>query len=96
MEIRDDGRIEIVGDLTFDTVGELFTRSSDAGRGTGKTILDLSRVSRTDSAGLALMVEWLRRARRRDGRIEVINMPEQMRSIARMCKLEGVLLANAS
>ena len=86
-------RIELIGDLTFDTVSEFFARSSDVDYGSGTTVLDLSQVTRTDSAGLALMVEWLRGARRKDGRIEVINMPEQMRSIARMCKLDGVLLA---
>lgn len=94
IESLDEGRVELVGALTFETVGELFTRGSDAIHGTQKTTLDLSKVTRADSAGLALMVEWLRRARRRNAQIEIINMPEQMRSIARLSKLDGVLLAD--
>ena len=94
LESLDDGRVEIAGDLSFGTVGELIARGADAIQGTGKTIFDLGKVTRTDSAGLALMVEWLRRARQKNTRIEIINMPEQMRSIARMSKLDGVLLAD--
>lgn len=94
LEARDGGRFELVGDLTYETVVELLAGSADALGGAQNTVLDLSRVTRADSAGLALMVEWLRRARQRNVRIEIINMPEQMRSIARMSKLDGVLLAD--
>jgi phospholipid transport system transporter-binding protein len=52
----------------------------------------LRAVTRADSAGLALMVEWLREARRRGGRLEVVNMPDQMFGIAHMSKLDRVLL----
>lgn len=92
--IRSDpeGQIELVGDLTFETVGELFKRSSETDRGTDKITVDLAKVTRADSAGLALLVEWLRRARERNVHIRIINMPEQMCSIARMSKLDGVLL----
>ncbi len=86
------GPLELTGDLTFDTVGELFARSVDVVRGDRDITLDLGNVTRTDSAGLALLVEWLRWARRHRVRIKIINMPEQMRSIARMSKLDGVLL----
>jgi len=86
------GRVEISGDLTFDTVGELFSRGDEVLAGDGRVILDLRAVTRADSAGLALMVEWLREARRRGGRLEVVNMPDQMFSIAHMSKLDRVLL----
>ena len=88
---RDDGRIELAGDLTFDTVGALFARNMDAFSNGQKTVVDLAGITRADSAGLALLVEWLRQARRSQARLEVINMPEQMHSIASMCKLDGVL-----
>jgi phospholipid transport system transporter-binding protein len=96
IEPRDEGRIELVGDLTFETVGALLARGPDTVQAENGTVVDLAKVTRADSAGLALMVEWLRRARRRNARIEIINMPEQMRSIARMSKLDGVLLADGS
>lgn len=86
------GRLEPIGDLTFDTVGELFAQSVDVVDGSRDITLDLCNVTRTDSAGLALLVEWLRQARRQNVRIQVINMPVQMHSIARMSKLDGILL----
>lgn len=94
IESRGAGRIELAGDLTFATVSELFSRSAEVLDGSERTTLDLARVTRADSAGLALMVEWLRQARRENARIEVVNMPEQMLTIARMTKLDGILLAN--
>ncbi len=86
------GRAEITGDLTFDTVADIVSRGDEVLGGNGRITLDLRSVTRADSAGLALMVEWLREARRRGGRLEVVNMPEQMFSIAQMSKLDRVLL----
>jgi phospholipid transport system transporter-binding protein len=88
-----DGRVRISGDLTFETVAGLRERGAEVLRGHGDVTLDLNAVTRADSAGLALMVEWLREARRKDAGLHVVNMPDQMLAIARMSKLDGVLLA---
>ena len=83
----------ITGDLTFDTVGDLRLRGGEVFGGDAPVTLDLDGVTRADSAGLALMVEWLKQARARNLRLRVVNMPEQMLAIARMSKLDSVLLA---
>lgn len=57
----------------------------------GDVTLDFNAVTRADSAGLALMVEWLRALKRSNARIRVVNMPEQMMAIARISKLDKVL-----
>ncbi len=57
----------------------------------GDVTLDLNAVTRADSAGLALMVEWLRAPKRSNARIRVVNMPEQMMAITRISKLDKVL-----
>lgn len=88
-----NGRVQIAGDLTFETVGGLRERGAEVLQGEGDVILDLKAVTRADSAGLALMVEWLRQARRKDAGLRVVNMPDQMLAIARMSKLDSVLLA---
>jgi phospholipid transport system transporter-binding protein len=88
-----NGRVEIAGDLTFETVAGLRERGTEVLQGNGNVILDLNAVTRADSAGLALMVEWLREARNRETGLHVVNMPDQMLAIARMSKLDGVLLA---
>jgi phospholipid transport system transporter-binding protein len=48
-------------------------------------------VTRSDSAGLALLIEWLRESERLGKSITFLNMPAQMQSISRLCGLDGVL-----
>lgn len=88
-----DGRVAISGDLTFETVSTLRERGVELLGREGDVTLDLNAVTRADSAGLALMIEWLKQAKRRDATLQVVNMPEQMLAIARMSKLDEVLLA---
>ncbi len=89
----DNGRVEIAGDLTFETVANLRERGAEVLRGIGDITLDLNAVTRADSAGLALMVEWLKQAKRHDASLRVVNMPDQMLAIARMVKLDSFLIA---
>lgn len=89
----DNGRVEIAGDLTFETVARLRERGAEVLRGIGDITLDLNAVTRADSAGLALMVEWLKQAKRHDASLRVVNMPDQMLAIARMVKLDSFLIA---
>lgn len=89
----DNGRVEIAGDLTFETVAGLRERGAEVLQGVGDVTLDLNAVTRADSAGLALMVEWLKQARRHDASLRVVNMPDQMLAIARMVKLDSFLIS---
>lgn len=93
IEAPDSGSVAISGDLTFDTVNGLRHRSDEFLRDGSPVTLDLDGVTRADSAGLALMVEWLKQAQARDVPLRVVNMPDQMLAIARMSKLDNVLLA---
>ncbi len=51
------------GELTFQTVPGLYRESAGWFAGEGELVIDLAAVTRADSAGLALLVEWLKRAR---------------------------------
>ena len=88
------GSWQLFGDLSFTTVpdlrGGLDIRSADR---PGISI-DLAGVTRSDSAGLALLIEWLRESERQGKTITFLNMPPQMQSIARVCGLEGILPAD--
>ena len=53
--------------------------------------IDLSHVERSDSAGLALLVECLRHARQSGKTIRFFNIPAQMLAIARVSGLDEVL-----
>jgi phospholipid transport system transporter-binding protein len=81
----------LVGDLSFTTVpalrGGLVIKSADRPR----ISIDLAGVTRSDSAGLALLIEWLRESERLGKTITFLHMPAQLQSIARICGLDGIL-----
>jgi phospholipid transport system transporter-binding protein len=53
--------------------------------------IDLASIQRSDSSGVALLVEWLRLARRHGQEIRFINAPEQMQAIIRVAELDRLL-----
>lgn len=84
-------RQSLSGALTFDTVPDLYQAS--LGWFTGKSLsVDFSQVSKADSAGLALMTEWLRLAREKNCRVEFLNIPAQVQEFIRVSDLQDVLL----
>ena len=54
-EVRAADSYAVCGPLTFDTVTAVWPQGVAALRGPGPVHIDLSQVSRTDSAGLALL-----------------------------------------
>ena len=86
-----EGRWQIEGELGFKSVSGILAR---AGRlmSSGENIeMDLKGVTRADSAGLALLIEWLREAERAGKSIVFVNVPVQMLSIARISGLDAIL-----
>lgn len=89
---QSDGGLSIKGEMSFATVDRLLAQSSALSfNGYPVLNIDLGQVSRADSAGLALLVEWLARARRGNTEICFLNMPGQMRDIARMTEVDTLL-----
>ncbi|MCI0668102.1 MAG: STAS domain-containing protein [Methylococcaceae bacterium] len=89
---RCDGGFSISGEMSFATVNRLLAQSSALSFNANPLLeIDLGRVSRADTAGLALLVEWMARAERGNSEIRYLNMPEQMRDIARVTEVEGLL-----
>jgi len=81
----------ISGDLIFDTVPGLLEQSHALmGKGC-QCQADLAGVDEMDSAGLGLLLEWLRDARTSGGDIHFRNIPENIMSMARVCGLEPIL-----
>ena len=82
----------ITGEMSFATVNSLLAASSGFNF-TGRPVLDidLGGITRADSAGLALLVEWTAKARLGATDIRFRNMPAQMREIARMTEVDKLL-----
>lgn len=79
------------GELDFDTVPALLQRRGVQMKAGQNLTIDLSEVTRVDSAGLALMIEWLRESERKGLEMTFTHVPEQLLSIARVCGLEDIL-----
>ncbi len=85
------GRQTLSGELTFATVPDLY-HASLKWFADKSVAVDFAQVSKTDSAGLALMTEWLRLAREKNCRVEFLNIPEQVQEFIRGSGLQDVLL----
>ena len=86
-----DDRLVVEGELDFTTVVRLFDDVQPL-LGAGADIrIDLQGITRSDSAGLALLIEWMRAAQRLGKPIQYLNIPPQMLAIARVSGLDQVL-----
>ncbi|HEC16598.1 MAG TPA: STAS domain-containing protein [Sedimenticola sp.] len=87
----DDNNLYISGELGFATVQDLLRQGRGLLNGQGRLIIDLAGVTRTDSAGLALMLEWLGERRSCGQDICFRNVPESLLEIAQVSNLAGLL-----
>lgn len=86
------GQVSLSGQLTFDSVTDLQGREEALLAGADDRLeVDLGQVSRSDSAGLALLVAWVRSARKMGKAITFLNVPQQLRAIAAVSGLEALL-----
>lgn len=90
-EHQADGRFAIHGDLTFQTVVPALEESKTLFADHSTIELDLAGVTRADSAGLALMLEWVNWARGTAREIRYRNIPRQVISIAQISEVEDML-----
>jgi phospholipid transport system transporter-binding protein len=86
-----DGRLAINGELTFASVPVLWQECCSRFATAAALDIDLSGVQRSDSAGLALLVECIREANQTGKNIRFFNIPAQMLAIARVSSLDQVL-----
>lgn len=77
---------DLSGELSFATVQATLDRQA----ADGATTVDLTGVTRTDSAGLALLLEWTRAAQTRGG-LRFENTPPQLRKLAEFFGLSDLL-----
>jgi phospholipid transport system transporter-binding protein len=86
------GRLSLAGELDPAGVTQALAQSRAwLTTGTGTLQVDLSAVTRSESAGVALLLEWLREARRLGRSIEFLNPPAQMQSMLKFFDLERML-----
>ncbi|MEJ2059678.1 MAG: STAS domain-containing protein [Gammaproteobacteria bacterium] len=89
------GQSRLVGALSFETVPE-FWRQFDAaglfeGGGDAALQVDLSGVTRADSAGIALLLALMREARGAGRQLVFAGLPDQLARMIEVSDLESVI-----
>jgi phospholipid transport system transporter-binding protein len=90
------GRFAVSGNLTFSSIDKDTVKSFPFLQGPGAITLDFSDVGKTDSAGLALIVEWIKFARRRQIPLLFENIPGQLLTLAKLSGFGQLLQASTT
>ena len=91
-EVQSDDLANLTGELRFDSVGSLLNVGNRVIAEGRIAVIDLAGVSAGDSAGLALLVEWLSVARSVKRPLRYENIPSQLQQLARLSEVEELLL----
>ena len=87
-----DGQFAVEGELSKFTVPSIIQHAHQLLQSASQNILiDLQGVTRTDSAGLALLLEWMSIAQDKALQIHFRNLPAQLSKIAEVSDLEDIL-----
>lgn len=87
------GRFTISGVLGFSTVADILEDSKELFEDYSVIKVDFSGVTESDSAGLALLLEWVNWAKHYVREIRYLNIPAQIRAIARISEVDELLRA---
>ena len=90
-EAREPGRFRLAGVLAADTARKALRDGNRAFDELTAIGVDLSGVTRADSAGLAVLVAWAGRVRGRGGTLTYSAVPVGLLAIARLCGVDSML-----
>jgi len=92
-ELKDlgGGKFAISGEMTFATASEILRASEAPFEEHSLIEVDLSGITATDSAGLALLLEWITWANHTVREISFTSVPKIITAIARVTEVEHLL-----
>ncbi len=85
------GSFALSGQMTFSTAGQILSDSEIPFEEHTRIEIDLAGVTKTDSAGLALLLEWITWANHTVREISFIGTPERIDAIAKVTEVEQLL-----
>lgn len=88
---RGEGRFALSGTMGFRTADQILRESESLFEEHTRIEVDLAGVTETDSAGLALLLEWITWANHTVREIRFLNTPEKITAIARTTEVEDLL-----
>jgi phospholipid transport system transporter-binding protein len=93
--LREGDRMMVSGPLTLSQVAQALPQGNGA-IGEGARTVDLGGVTELDSSALALLLAWLREAKRRNAELAFSNLPQGLTTIARLYGVAELLPATAA
>lgn len=86
-----DGHFAVSGEMTFETAEKMLRASEPLFDDHTQIEVDLTEITDSDSAGLALLLEWVTWANHSVREIRFNGMPERILAIARTTEVEPLL-----
>lgn len=93
LALAGNGVLAVSGALDFATVAAIQQAARDYFRDTvaAPEAVDLAMVTSADSAGLSLLIEWVRMAREQHRSLKFLNLPPQLLPLAGLFGVEHLL-----
>ena len=91
LESDGQGNIRVSGELSFVTIPSLAPSYNDIFNDNTNIVIDLGGVTRADSAGVALLIEWQREAMQHKQTLRFEHVPAQILAIARVSGVDELL-----
>jgi len=88
-----ENKVFLDGDISYETVVvalqlNIFSSNHSADK---SVLVDFSGIGHADSSGLALMLHWLRSAKKKEIDVQFFHVPKKLMALAEMSNLEEVL-----
>lgn len=94
--LRDaQGHYLIKGDLTFSSINKNSAKMLNFAQSPALIKIDLQQLGKIDSAGLALLIEWIRFARTSQTELRFEHIPAQLSALAKLCDIAEINLFNS-
>jgi phospholipid transport system transporter-binding protein len=93
LQASGDGRVTVEGPLTFATARSARDLGGPilATGGSAALEFDCARITASDSAGLAVLLDWLRTAKQAGRPLRYTHLPEGILALARISEVEELL-----
>lgn len=85
------GKFALNGRMTFGTAGQILRQSEDLFEEHTRIEVSLGGVTASDSAGLALLLEWITWANHTVREISFTDVPEKIDAIAKVTEVDSLL-----
>jgi len=81
---RDGGRCKVEGPLTLENIVAVLEESQRELGAAAEVVVDLAGVTEVDSSAVSLLLEWRRAALRDKRKLEFVNLPDNLKSLAQL------------